>query len=225
MRRISLFLNIFVAFMLVAFFAGGCGSEQKSTSALAKILELTGQVTVNSAAASKNQQLKENDVVEVAKDSMATIAYLHDNTKINLFYSEKNAANSKLIIKPVKNSGKTFVVNLVGGLLTFFVPPAENRTSNFEITADDAVVSIYQTMGKVENSAGEISVALVRGKVGVSLGGKELAVEANQQWVYEKKAKSGPEVKDYDASNADDEKLYARDKGTESTDINLEGRK
>ncbi len=225
MRRISLLVNVVAAFMFVAFFMVGCDSEQKSTSALAKIEELTGQVTVNSAAASKDQKLKENDVVEVAKDSMATIAYLHDNTKINLFYSEKNAANSKLIIKPVKNSGKTFVVNLVNGLLTFFVPPVENRVGNFEITADDAVVSIYQTMGKVENSAAEISVALVRGKVGVSLAGKELTVEANQQWVYEKKAKSGPEVKAYDSSNADDEKLYSRDKGSVNTDINLDGRK
>ncbi|MEW6708684.1 MAG: FecR family protein [Candidatus Riflebacteria bacterium] len=225
MSRKNLFFYCFVSIVILAFLIVGCGSDQKASAGLAKISEITGQVTVNSAAAVKDQQLKENDVVEVGKDSMATIAFLHDNTKVHLFYSEKNAANSKLVIKPVKNDGKTFVVNLLNGLLTFFVPPVENRQGNFEITADDAVVSIYQTMGKVENSPEQIAVALVRGKVGVSLGGSELKVEADQQWIYEKKTKAAPEVKAYDSANADDEKLYARDKGTENTDINLDGRK
>ncbi len=201
----------------------GCGGSGGS-AALAKISDLTGQVTVNAAAAQKDQQLKVDDIVEVGKDSMATISYFRDNTRVHLFYSEKNAANSKLVIKPVKNDGKTFVVNLVSGLLTFFVPPVENRVGTFEITADEAVVSIYQTMGRVENTAGELSVALVRGKVGVSLAGSEVPVEANQQWVLTKGQQTKPEVKAYDALNAADEKLYSLDQGAVRTDINLEGR-
>ncbi len=225
MKRVGLFVSVIFCLLTGLLLATGCGSGQNSSAALAKITEFSGSVTVNAVPAVKDQPLKENDTIEVGKDSMATIAYLHDNTKIHLFYSEKNSLNSKLVIKPLKNDGKTFVVNLVNGLMTFFVPPVENRTTNLEITADDAVVSIYQTMGKVENSSENITVALVRGKVGVAKGGKELMVEANQQWVFEKKASVEPEVKSYDSAGADDEKLYSRDKGTESTDINLEGRK
>ncbi len=225
MKRMILFRC--VAFCMLAAFLmlTGCGSNPSSSTTLAKIFELSGSVMVNSVPATKDQPLKENDTIEVGKDSMATIAYLHDNTKIHLFYSEKNSLNSKLVIKPLKNDGKTFVVNLLNGLMTFFVPPVENRATNLEITADDAVVSIYQTMGKVENSSEQITVALVRGKVGVSKGGKELVVEANQQWVFEKKSSNDPEVKEYDSTGSDDEKLYARDKGAMSTDINLDGRK
>lgn len=226
MNKRNLLLQVVACLFLV--FTGicfvGCGSDGSAAATLAKITEFTGQVTVNKVAVIKDQQLKENDVVEVAKDSMATITYLRDNTRIHLFYSEKNAANSRLVIKPVKNDGKTFVVNLLGGLLTFFVPPAENRVGTYEITADEAVVSIYQTMGRVENTAEEISVALVRGKVGVKMGDSELSVEANQQWVYAKKTEAKPEVKPYDSGNAEDEKLYSRDKGAVKTDINLEGR-
>ncbi len=202
----------------------GCSGGSDASTVLAKLTEFSGQVTVNSGAAQKDQQLKINDLIEVGRDSMATISYLRDNSKVHLFYSEKNAANTRLVIKPIKNDGKTFVVNLISGLMTFFVPPAENRVGTFEITADEAVVSIYQTMGKVENYGDAISVSLVRGKVGVAMGGSEMSVEANQQWVYSKKNQAKPEIKAYDALNTDDEKLYSRDKGTVRTDINLEGR-
>ncbi len=225
MFKLSNCLKVLSVLVLSAFLVSGCGSDQKGTGVLARLTEMTGQVTVNALAAVKDQELKENDVVEVGKDSMATVAFLHDNTQIHLFYSEKNGANSKLVLKPVTNSGKTFMVNLVNGLLTFFVPPVENRANNLEITADDAVVSIYQTKGKVENSADQITVALVQGKVGVKMAGAEMTVEANRQWVYEKAGKGAPEVKDYDSSAADDEKLYSRDKGTQNTEINLDGRK
>jgi len=219
---VGVIVGVFLVVALISF--TGCDAGAGSSSILAKITDFTGEVKVNSIAAVKDQQLKENDSVEVGKDSMATISYLHDNSKVNLFYSEKNSANSRLVIKPLKNDGKTFVVNLVSGLMTFFVPPVENRSSNFEITTDEVVVSIYQTMGRVENTKAEISVALVRGKVGVSLADSKLSVEANQQWVYNKETRTAPEIRPYDPANADDDKLYSRDKESLKTDINLEGR-
>ncbi|EKD83648.1 MAG: hypothetical protein ACD_39C00544G0002 [uncultured bacterium] len=226
MKSKYLLLSVTVLMCIILPLIGltGCGAGAGSSSALAKISDFTGAVTVNAVAAVKDQQLKENDVVEVGKDSMATISYLHDNSRVNLFYSEKNSGNSKLIIKPLKNDGKTFVVNLVGGLMTFFVPPVENRSSNFEITTDEVVVSIYQTMGRVENTTAEISVALVRGKVGISMAASKLSVEANQQWVYNKGTRAAPEIKPYDPANAADDKLYSLDKESLKTDINLEGR-
>jgi len=185
----------------------GCGGDKNAI--VAKIADCKGTVTVNGQAASKEKDLKAKDIVEVGKDSFAHVKYLKEGYELMLYFTEKNKSNSKCEIQGPSDEGKTFVVNLMNGLLTFFVPPKDKRDSTLKITADDAIISIHQTKGKVDNSQDNLTVALVEGKVSVNIGGKDNFVLANQQFVLDKNNTGKAEVKPYNPNSANERNLYS----------------
>jgi len=165
---------------------------------LAVLAEISGTVSVNLAPAKKDMFLKGGDIVEAGKDSFARIRFLKDSHEITLYSVAGNTGNSRCEIKPPGGEGKTFIVNLLSGLLTFFVPPKEKRDTTLEIDAGEAVVSIHQTEGKVLKNGDNLVVALRRGRVGVRLPGGENIVNANEQLVWSGKKDARAEIKAYD---------------------------
>lgn len=200
-------------------FNTGCGGAP-ADGVIAVISESSGILTVNSKPAKIGAELKAGDTVETGPNSYAVIKYKQDNYELMLFSSKTSGQNASCQIKPIKSESKTFVINLINGILTFFVPPAENRSSSLEITADDAVVSIRQTKGKVENDSAKLNVALVNGKVNVNYKGVDTAVEAGQQLFYDKTGAKKIEVKPYDFYDKTEQEYYYKGKVDNNPIIN-----
>lgn len=205
--------SIIIIFMVSAsatFFNFGCGGGDKNAT-VAELTECKGKVSVNSTAASAGNKLKNDDIVEVEKNSYARIKYMKENYDFMLYCTEKNKKSSKCQIKSAKDGGKTFLMNLMGGLLTFFVPPEEKRDAKLQITADDAIISIHQTQGKVDNGDDTLTVALAEGKVSVAVNGNEIFVSAGEQLQLNKNKMEIPKVKPYDIYSKDEQPLYFKD--------------
>jgi len=216
---ISIVLIIAVAGGFLTFNAG-CGSTP-ADGVLAVISESSGTFNINSKPAKNGDPLKAGDIVEVkGQGSFAVIKYKQDNYELMLFASKTGQQSSSCEIKPLKSESKTFVINLISGILTFFVPPADQRTSSLEITADDAVVSIRQTKGKVENDDSKLVVALVNGKVNVNYKGQDTEVPAGQQMVYDKAGAKKIEVKPYDFYDKVEQEYYYKGKVDNNPIIN-----
>lgn len=217
---------LIVTVVLVAALAGvflmvkNAGGPQAAGD-LAVLAEMAGTVTVNAAPAKKDMALKGGDVVEAGKDSFARIRFLKDGHEITLYSVQGNAENAKCEIKAPGGEGKTFIVNFVGGLLTFFVPPKEKRDTTLEIDSGEAIVSIHQTEGKVVSDKDNLLVALRRGRVGVTIGGKENMVDAGRQLVWDKKKGGQPEIKAYD--HVADVKLYHKGAIDSSSSVDAGG--
>ncbi len=218
--------NLLISILLIICLAGGffalnagCGGAP-ADGVLAVISESSGTFTINSKPAKTGDELKAGDTVEAGPDSYAVIKYKQDNYELMLFSSKTSRQNASCQIKPIKSESKTFVINLINGILTFFVPPAEKRSSSLEITADDAVVSIRQTKGKVENDSSKFNVALVNGKVNVNYKGQDTAVEAGQQLFYDKTGAKKIEVKSYDFYDKTEQEYYYKGKVDNNPIIN-----
>ncbi|HNY13876.1 MAG TPA: FecR domain-containing protein, partial [Candidatus Wallbacteria bacterium] len=184
----------------------GCGGDKNA--AVAEIIDCKGDVKVNNAAGAKGNKLKNDDIVEVEKNSYAQIKYLKENYDFMIYCTEKSTRSSKCQIKSSRDSGKTFVFNLISGLLTFFVPPKEQRNATLQITADDAVISIHQTQGKVVNDENKLTVGLAEGEVAVNIDGKDTFVSAGEKLEWNKQKAQKPEVKPYDIYSKEEKSLY-----------------
>jgi hypothetical protein len=218
--------NLLISILLIAGLTGGfialntgCGGAP-ADGVLAVISESSGTFTINAKPAKTGDELKAGDTVETGPDSYAVIKYKQDNYELMLFSSKTSQQNASCQIKPIKSESKTFVINLINGILTFFVPPADQRSSSLEITADDAVVSIRQTKGKVENDPSKLNVALVNGKVNVNYKGQDTAVEAGYQLFYDKIGAKKIEVKPYDFYDKAEQEFYYKGKVDNNPIIN-----
>ena len=212
MNKNVLILILIIVAAAACFFAFRQGGGGSTDGVLASIAESSGTFSVNSKPAKIGYSLKAGDIVEVGPDSYALIKYKQDGYELMLFASKTSKENARCEIKPLKSESKTFVINLINGILTFFVPPADQRTSTLEITADDAVVSIRQTKGKVENSLSQLKVALVNGKVNVNYKGTDTEVAAGQQLFYDKAGAKKIEVKPYDFYDKTEQEYYYKGK-------------
>lgn len=199
----------------------GCGGGAPADGVLAVISESSGTFSVNSKPAKTGDALKAGDIVEVSgPGSFAVIKYKQDEYELMLYASKTGQQSSKCEIKPARGEGKTFVINLINGILTFFVPPADKRASSLEITADDAVVSIRQTKGKVESDGSKLVVALVNGKVNVNYKGKDAEVAAGQQLICDRTQPGKTEVKPYDFYDRAEQEYYYKGKVDNNPVIN-----
>lgn len=213
-KIIAISMAAFITVSAISFIAlSGCGSDKNAI--MAQIADCKGTVKVNREAAVKGMNLKAKDIVEVEKDSFAQVKYLKEGYELMLYCTEKNKQSSKCEIQGPSDEGKTFMVNLMSGLLTFFVPPKDKRDSTLKITADDAIISIHQTKGKVDNTPENLTVALVDGKVSVNINGKDNFVSANQQLVLDKKNAGKPEVKPYDPRSKEESGFYFSGSGSQ----------
>ncbi|MEZ7892526.1 MAG: hypothetical protein QMC67_12335 [Candidatus Wallbacteria bacterium] len=204
--------SIFILISCLALTINGCGcggSENKAggnNNIIAVISEAAGKIKVNSQDATVETELKDGDIVEAEKNSYAKIKYKQNQYELTIYNTGSTAQTSKLEIKALNKESKSFLVNLINGIMTFFVPKADHPGTNLAIATDEGIVSIHQTKGKVEYDGKIFTAALVEGKIKVKIANTDYDVNAGQQIISEKGKK--PEIKNYDFMSESEKKLY-----------------
>jgi len=212
---------VFIILSISALFWQGCSCSGDKNSDIAEITSIEGEAKVNGQPAQKNQKLKADDIIEVDKNSVAKIKYVEEGYQFTL-YSADNKSAAKLQIKSPSDDGKSFITNLIEGLITFFVPPKDQRSKLLKIQTDVAVVSIHQTKGKVLSTKEKYTAALAEGKIGVNISGTDYQIGAGQQINFDKIKKEKPAVSDYDFMSETEKKLYYR-AGDQKTSSGTDG--
>lgn len=207
LKKIHVAIIILVTCCIMAAAASGCG--EKKVSVIASIIEIEGSALLNSKPAKVGDALSAGDALEVDGGSFAKIRYSEEKYEFCIYKTEGDQAHGKCVIKPISGDGKTFMCELVSGLLTFFVPPRENRDKRLEILSSEAIVAIHQTQGKVVSGEKEYVAALREGKISVIVKGETFEVSAGKQLYVDKKSGARPVIKDYDFMDSKENSLYS----------------
>jgi hypothetical protein len=162
-----------------------CGSGSKGAAATAKLLDVTGTVTVNGQPAAAGRELNTNDRVQVAQGGVARVAY-PDGTKVLVV--GRSAQGSELAIgATTQEQGlAVMLMKLTKGVLTFVVPSTAKGKSRYEIEAVSSLTVVRGTEGRIEaarESDQKDSIALKTGTVEVLAlqGGAKAEVTQGQQ--------------------------------------------
>jgi hypothetical protein len=132
----------------------------------ARLVDVTGAVTVNGQAAAAGRDVLPGDTVRAPLGAAARIQY-PDGSRILLL--GRAAEGSELTIAPavVEGSVTVALLKLTRGLLAFAVTPAGREKARYEIEATSSLTVVRGTEGKVQTGRDADVVALRRGAVEV----------------------------------------------------------
>jgi ferric-dicitrate binding protein FerR (iron transport regulator) len=211
MKRVSMSAKpalVFVVFVVAAILES-CGESGPRNPPVqgAKLVDVTGAVTVNGQPATAPKELSSADVVRVVQGGLARIQY-PDGSRFLIL--GRTAAGSELTVgkESIEGGVKVVLLKIARGLLSFAVR-SDVKERRFEIEAISSLTVVRGTEGKVQSAPEGDLVALKKGKVEVS--SKLLKTTANLQEGFSVSVSPQGEIgplKPYDFSESSERELY-----------------
>jgi len=206
-RRITLVLGTVLCLIMGGLCSCGESRQKNPPGQGAKLITVTGDVTVNGKAVSTPIDLAVADVLRVPQSGLARIQY-PDGSRFLIL--GRAPSGSEFTVGKETNEGgvKVVLMKLARGLLSFAVR-ADSKEKRFEIEAISSLTVVRGTEGKVQTAPEGDLVALKHGRVEVS--GKPQKSTVNLQEGFSVQVSPQGVVsapKPYDFSEASERELY-----------------
>lgn len=163
--------------------ATGCGERASPHPSL---IETVNAVRVNGAAVSvappRQLLLASGDVIDVEPGAVARLLYA-DGTRVLLVGRKDLPARLKL--EPRGSETARVLLKLLGGTLSFLVPPKRPEQRQYDIEALSTLTMVRGTTGRIVSTPAADHVALSDGHVDVRRldGGEQTAIAALEELV------------------------------------------